>query len=134
MILALNRKLLPNREFIHAQEKSLPQTQCEKLKNILSQKHSSKQLFSNFFCATVDFTRFLPKPCESNHIVEITEIYCHWKNISWNQLFSNFYSENVTFTKFLSKKCHSKFLQFPLWLNKFPYSTVSNYQFSNFES
>ena len=39
-----------------------------------------------------------------NHSVEITEIYSHWKNISWNQLFSNLFSKTVTFTKYLLNK------------------------------
>ena len=60
------------------------------------------EIFSNF-------TKYFFTP----HSVEITEIYPHFKPISWNQFIVWFFSEKNTLTEFLLKSRGGKFLKLP---------------------
>jgi len=100
--------------------------ECRKTRNsLLTEKKSSNQLFSNFFCKSITFTKFLRKKCE-REILQFLHcgeaIQCTvWKNekftlteknISPNQLFSNFHSKMLLSRNFCQKRVRVNFRNF----------------------
>ena len=74
--------------------------QCEKMKNYCHPK--KKRFLWTFLFSDGHSVR-----------VEITEIYPHFKDFSWNQFILQLFSEKITLTEFLLKSRGGKFLKLP---------------------